>query len=42
MKIKNWGHYIFNEIINIKEFDSNLLKIGKKTYKVLTFITLGI
>ena len=26
-------YYFFDEMINIKEFDSNLLKIDKKSYK---------
>ena len=31
--MKNWTHYFFNNRINIKNFDSNLLKIDKKSYK---------
>ena len=33
INIKNRTYYFFNDIINIKEFDSNLLKIDKKSYK---------
>ena len=33
MEIKNWTYYFYNEIINIQEFNSNLLKIDKKSYK---------
>ena len=33
IKIKNRTCYFFNEIIYIKNFDSNLLKIEKKSYK---------
>ena len=33
INIKNRIYYFFNDIINIKDFDSNLLKIGKKSYK---------
>ena len=33
IKIKNQTCYFFNEIIYIKNFDSNLLKIEKKSYK---------
>ena len=33
INIKNWTYYIFNDIINIQEFDSNLPKIDKKSYK---------
>ena len=31
--IKNRTYYFYNDIINIDEFDSNLLKIDKKSYK---------
>ena len=31
--IKNRAYYVFNDMINIKNFDSNLLKIDKKSYK---------
>ena len=34
--------YFYNDIINIKKFDSNLLKINKKSYKTLVFTTLDI
>ena len=30
---KNQTYYFFNNMINIKNFDSNLLKIDKKAYK---------
>ena len=33
ISIKDRTHYFFNDIMNIKNFDSNLLKIGKKAYK---------
>ena len=33
INIKNRTYYFFDDIINIKEFDSNLLKIDKKSYK---------
>ena len=33
LNIKNRTYYFFNDIINVKEFDSNLLKIDKKSYK---------
>ena len=42
INIKNWTCYFFDDMINIKDFDSNLLKIDKKSYKTLIFITLGI
>ena len=33
INIKNRTYYFFNEMINIKNFDSSLLKIDKKSYK---------
>ena len=40
--IRNQTDYFFNDLINIKDFNSNLLKIDKKLYKILIFITLDI
>ena len=31
INIKNRTYYFFNDMINIKKFDSNLLKIDKKS-----------
>ena len=31
--IKNRSYYFYNDMINIKKFGSNLLKIDKKSYK---------
>ena len=33
INIKNRTYYFFNDMISIKNFDSNLLKIGKNSYK---------
>ena len=33
INIKNRTHYFSNKIINIEDFDSNLLKMDKKSYK---------
>ena len=33
ISIKNRTYYFFSDMINIKNFDSNLLKIDKKSYK---------
>ena len=33
INIKNCTYYFFNDMINIKNFDSSLLKIDKKSYK---------
>ena len=30
LNIKSWTYYYFNDIIDIKDFQSNLLKIDKK------------
>ena len=40
MNIKNRTYYFYNELINIKDFDSRLLKLDKKTSMDLVFITL--
>ena len=33
IEIKNRTYYLYNDIINIEEFNSSLLKIEKKSYK---------
>ena len=33
INIKNRTYYFFDDMINIKDFDPNLLKVGKKTQK---------
>ena len=33
IEIKNRTYYFYNDIINIEEFNSSLLKIDKKSYK---------
>ena len=33
INIKNRTYYFFNDMINIKDFDSSLPKINKKSYK---------
>ena len=42
INIKNRTYYFFDDMINIKNFGSNLLKIDKKPYKKFIFITLDI
>ena len=42
INIKNWTCYFFDNMINIEDFDLNLLKINKEHTKTLIFITLGI
>ena len=39
--IKNGTYYFFNDMINIKKFDSNLLKIDKKSYKDIAIYNIG-
>ena len=40
--IKNRTYYFYIDMADIKKFDSNLLKIDKKSYKNIGFTTLGI
>ena len=35
VNIKNRIYYFFNNMINIKDFDLNLLKLDKKPYKTI-------
>ena len=39
--IKNGTYYFCNDMINIKKFDSNLLKIDKKSYKDIAIYNIG-
>ena len=41
INIKNRTYYFFNDTINIEEFDSNLLKIDKKSYKNIGIYYIG-
>ena len=41
INIKNRTHYFFDDIINIKNFDPNLLKIDKKSYKNIDIYYIG-
>ena len=40
--IKYRNYYFYNDMIDIKKFDSDLLKIEKKHIKTLVFTTLDI
>ena len=42
MNIKNRTYYFYNELIKIKDFDPELLKLEKSHTKTLIFITLDI
>ena len=41
INIKNRTYYFFNDMININDFDSSLIKIGKKTYKNIDIYNIG-
>ena len=41
IEIKKRTYYFYNDIINIEEFDSNLLKIDKKSYKDIDIYYIG-
>ena len=41
INIKNRTYYFFNEMINIKNVDSNLLKIDKKSYENIRICYIG-
>ena len=38
INIKNWKYYSFNDIISIKGFDPNNIKIDEKSYKNILMI----
>ena len=42
VNMKICTYYFFNDIINIKHFDLNRIKIDKKSSKMSLFVTLGI
>ena len=41
INIKNWTYYFFDDIINITNFDPNLLKIDKRLYKNIDIYYIG-
>ena len=41
INIKNQTYYFFDDMINIKHFHSNLLKIDKKAYKNINIFYIG-
>ena len=41
LNIKNQTYYFFNNMINIRHFDSNLLKIDKKPHKAFDIYYIG-
>ena len=41
INIKNRTYYFYNDIIDLKKFKSNLLKIDKKSYKNIGIYNIG-
>ena len=41
INIKNCAYYFFNDMINIKDFDSSELKIDKKSFKIIGIYYIG-
>ena len=41
INIKNQTYYFYNDMVNIKNFDPNLLKIDKKSYKNIGIHNIG-
>ena len=41
INIKNLTYYFFNDMINIQNFNSSLLKIDKKSYKFIEIYYIG-
>ena len=41
INIKNWTYYIFDDMIKIKDFDPNLLKLDKNPYKKVDIYYIG-
>ena len=41
ISIKNRTYYFFNDIINIKNFDPNNIKIDEKSYKNISIYYIG-
>ena len=41
INIKNRTYYFFDDMANIKDFNQNLIKIGKKSYKNIGIYYIG-
>ena len=41
IKIKNRTYYFYNDLISLKNFESNLLKIDKKHFKAIDIYYIG-
>ena len=41
INIKNRSYYLYNDQINLKDFDARLLKVDKKDYKEIDIYFIG-
>ena len=41
INIKKRTYYFYNDMVNIKDFNSNLLKLDKKSFKNISISTLN-
>ena len=41
INIKNQTYYLYNDIINLKNFDARLLKIDKESFKSIGIFNIG-
>ena len=41
MNIKNRTYYLYDDLINIKDFDPKLLKLDKKSFKNISIYYIG-
>ena len=41
INIKNGTYYFFDDMINIRDFDPNLLKVEKKSHKSIDIYCIG-
>ena len=41
IEIKNWTYYSYNDKINLKNFEQNLLKVDRKSYKNIGIYDIG-
>ena len=41
INIKNRTYYFYSDIINLKKFEPNMLKIDKKSYKNIAIYNIG-
>ena len=41
INIKNWTYYFYNDQIDLKDFDTKLLKINKRDYNEIDIYYIG-